>query len=109
MNKLYPITLTVAPYERAMALYEVNEQSPDSRGMHRYHIILVARDGRLAEYRTDMGESKNFKGVRFINIPSLWEHTVDYLQKLAEELRLDPLETHLDELLQLDKDQFKLV
>ena len=109
MTKLYPITLTVAPYERAMALYEVNEQSPDSRGMHRYQIILVARDGRLAEYRKDMGESKNFKGVRFINIPSLWEYTVDYLQKLAEELRLDPLETHLDELLQLDKDQFKLV
>ena len=109
MNKLYPITLTVAPYEKAMALYEVNEQSPDSRGMHRYQIILVARDGKLAEYRTDMGESKNFKGVRFINIPSLWVHTVDYLQKLEEELRLDPLETHLDELLQLDKNQFKLV
>jgi len=109
MNKLYPITLTVIPHEKAMALYEVNEQSPDSRGMHRYQIILVARDGKLAEYRTDMGESKNFKGVRFINIPSLWVHTVDYLQKLAEELRLDPLETHLDELLQLDKNRFKLV
>ena len=109
MNKLYPITLTVVPHEKAMALYEVNEQSPGSRGMHRYQIILVARDGKLAEYRIDMGESKNFKGVRLINIPSLWEYTVDYLQKLAEELRLDPLETHLDELLQLDKDQFKLV
>ena len=109
MIRLYPVTLTVAPYERAMALYEVNEQSPGSRGMHRYQIILVARDGRLAEYRKDMGESKNFKGVRFINIPSLWENTVDYLQKLAEELRLDPTEIHLDELLQLDKNRFKLV
>jgi len=108
MNKLYPITLTVIPHEKAMALYEVNEQSPGSRGMHRYQIILVARDGRLAEYRTDMGESKNFKGVRFINIPSLWEHTVDYLQGLAEELRRDPTDIYLDELLQLDRDKFKL-
>jgi len=108
MGKIYPITLTVAPLEKAMALYELNEMSPGNRGWHRYQVILVLRDGKLAEYRHDMGESKNFKGVRLLNIPSLWEHTVDYLTKLAEELRKDPTEIHLDELLQLDRDKFKL-
>lgn len=108
MSKLYPITLTVAPFEKAFALYEVNEQSPGNRGFHRYQTVLVARDGRLAEYRRDLGLSKNFKGQRQVNIPSLWEHTVSYLQGLAEDLRCDPTETHLEELLQLDKDEFKL-
>ena len=108
MSRLYPITLTVAPFEKAFALYEVNEQSPGNRGIHRYQIILVNQDGQLAEFRKDMGDSKNFKGVRLLNIPSLWEHDVDYLMKLAEELRKNPTEIHLEELLQLDRDKFKL-
>ena len=109
MSKLYPITQAVQGNELAFALYEINEQSPNSRGFHRYQIILVSRNGRLAEFRRDMGGSKNFKGIRQINIPSLWEYSVDYLIKLAEELRCDPMEIHLEELLQLDRDKFKLV
>jgi hypothetical protein len=92
-----------------MALYEVNEMSPDNRGWHRYQVILVARDGKLAEYRTDLGPKENFKGQRQLNIPSLWEHTVEYLIKLAEELRKDPTDIYLDELLQLEETKFKLV
>ena len=92
-----------------MALYEINEQSPGNRGWHRYQVILVARDGKLAEYRRDLGDASKFKGKRQINIPSLWEYTVSYLQGLAEELREDPTETHLEELLKMNRDEFKLV
>ena len=52
-----------------------------------------------------MGPSKKFKGVKELYIPSLWEHTVDELIALAEELR-NETEIDLKELLQLDT--FKL-
>ena len=96
------VTTTIRGNEPAYAYQEVHIQSPSSRGFHRYRIILVNRDGRLAEYREDMGEAKNFKGVRPINIPSLWEHTVDELRDIADSLRN---ETYIDlkELTQLDK------
>ena len=72
-----------------MGLYETEEQSPGSKGFHRYQIIHVERDGKLAEFRTDMGlsNSKKWKGVKLLRIPSFWEHTVDYLVNLADELR----------------------
>jgi len=107
MSNLYPITQTINGNERAFALYEINEQSPGSRGIRRYQVILVNRDGRLAEFRKDMGSSKQFKGVNQINIPALWEHTCDELIALANELR-EGVVIDLDELLQMDKDNFKL-
>ena len=96
MTKFYPITLTIAPGEKAMALYEITEQAPDSSGLRRYQIILVNRGDRLAEYRIDMGSSKQWKNTRFINIPSLWEHTVSELQYIAGQIRDESLQDNLD-------------
>lgn len=101
MNKLVIPTTTVLGNEKAWAYQEVHLQSPSSRGRHRYRIILVNRDGNLAEYREDMGLASKFKGVKELNIPSLWCHSIDELLGLAEELR-NETEVDLDDLLQLD-------
>ena len=78
---------TISGDERAYGLFEINEQSPGNRGVHRYQIIQVVRDGRIAEFRKDMGLAKKFKGVNQLRIPSFMEHTVDELMGLADELR----------------------
>ena len=80
-------TLSVNQNEKAYSLQEVHLQSPGSKGFHRYRILLVNRDGKLAEYREDLGLAKNFKGAKQLNIPSLWEHSVAELVALAGELR----------------------
>lgn len=84
---LIPATLSVQGKEKAWSLQEIHLQGPDSRGFHRYRIILVNRDGKLAEYRVDMGLASNFKGIRQFNVPSLWEHSVDELLEIANVLR----------------------
>ena len=99
-----PLTLvanTIRGNEKAWGLYEVHEQSPGSRGFHRYQIIEVIRDGKIAQFRTDMGRAKNFKGVNGINIPSFNEHTCDELMYFADQLRGEP-QIDVKELLQLD-------
>lgn len=93
MNNLAVITNTVTGDEKAWVYMELHQQSPNSRGIRRYRIIGVNRDGHIAEYREDMGLAKNYKGVRELNIPSLWIHTVDELRDLADELRN---ETNID-------------
>ncbi len=80
-------TSYVKPDEKAYSLQEIHEQSPGSRGFHRYRIILVNRDGKLAEYREDMSLASRFKGVRQFNVPSLWEHSVAELLDIADVLR----------------------
>ncbi len=96
MTKIYPIATTINGNEKAFALYEIEEQSPDSRGFHRYQVILVKRGDHLAEFRTDMGSNKLWKNVRQINIPSLWEHTVDELKDIANQIRNETLQEQLD-------------
>ena len=96
MEKIYPITLQVAPGEKAFALYEITEQPPDNSGMHRYQTILVNRGDKLAEYRTDMGKASLWKHKRFINIPSLWEHSVSELQFIAGQIRDESMQDELD-------------
>ena len=102
---LVTATMAVNGDEKAWSLQEVHEQSPGSKGFHRYRIILVNRDGKLSEYREDLGLAKNFKGIRPFNIPSLWEHTVAELLFLADELRW---ETEIDIKDWLGLDQMKL-
>ena len=101
-----PITTTVLGSEKAWAYTEAHMQSPTNSGFRRYRIIRVNRDGRLAEYREDMGPAKTFKGVRQLSIPSLWEHTVDELRGWADELRYEPL-IGLNEL--IETNNYKLV
>ena len=97
-----PITTTVLGDEKAWGLSEVHEQSPNSRGFHRYRKIWVNRDGIITEYFEDMGLAKKFKGIRPFAIPSFWEHTVDELLDIADYLRN---ETYIDlkDWLELDK------
>ncbi len=77
-------------------------QSPDSTCFHRYRIILVNRDGKLAEYREDMGKASKYKGAKQLNIPSLWEHTVAELIDLANQLRWD-VDIDIKDWLQIDE------
>ena len=97
-----PITTTILGSEKAWVLYETHEQSPNSRGFHRYQIIHVVRDGYIAEFRKDMGLAKKYKGVKQLRIPSYMEHTVDELMAFAEEIRNEITVDH-DELAQRDK------
>ena len=102
MTNLTPITNTVTGNEKAWTYLEVHQPSMlPGQGNRRYRIIVVNRDGKMAEYREDMGPSKQFRGVKELNIPSLWEHTCDELIALAQELRNEKV-IDLDELLQLD-------
>lgn len=86
-KKLIPVAHTILGDEKAWGLYEIHEQSPGNRGFHRYQIIQVIRDGKIAEFRKDMGLASKWKGVKQLRIPSLMEHTVDELMDLADELR----------------------
>lgn len=102
MGKIMPATLSVNQNEKAYAYFEIQEQSPNFKGFHRYRIIYVNRNGELAEYREDMGRATKFVGAKQLHIPSIWEHNVAELIDLANYLRW---ETQLDikDLLQLDK------
>ena len=73
--------------EKAISLFEMHEQSPGSKGFHRYQIIRVPRNGVVCEWRKDMGKASKFKGINQLRIPSLMEHTVDELKAIADTLR----------------------
>jgi len=105
MRRIIPVANTITGNEKAWGLFEIHEQSPSNRGFHRYQIIEVIRDGKIAEWRKDMGLAKNFKGVKQLRIPSLLEHTVDELMGLADELRN---ETEIDIKDWLELGQMKL-
>ena len=88
MPSITPITNTVLGDEKAWAYWEIEQPShKPGKGTRRYRVIVVNRDDKLTEYREDMGPAKKFKGVRQLNIPSLWEHSVDELRGIADELR----------------------
>jgi len=82
--------------EPCLGLYEMNLQSPNSRGFHRYQIIFVMRGDKPAEYRRDMGLAKNFKadqlrvlgGVKDDVTGKFYiEHTVGELREIADQRR----------------------
>ena len=77
MAKLVLVANTIIGNEKAWGVFELDRQSPGYSGIHRYQIIQVNRDGKIAEFRRDLGLASKFKGVKQLRIPSLWEHTVD--------------------------------
>ena len=77
--------------EKAFSLSEVNEQSPNNKGLHRYQRIVVIRDDKPALYRKDLGEAIKFKGVDQMIIPSYMAHTVAELQWMATQYRFTEL------------------
>ena len=89
MPELVVSTAYISGDEKANSLQEIHLQSPGSRGFHRYRLIIVNRDGKLAEFREDMGLASSFKGIRQFNIPSFgtWEHSVAELLDIADTLR----------------------
>jgi len=99
MAKLRYGTHYIAEDEPCLGLFEMNLQSPGSRGFHRYQIIYVMRDDMPAEYRKDMGLAKKFKAIQ-IRIPGgAWdeytgryyvEHTVGELVEMARDMRENP-------------------
>jgi len=84
---ILPVADKIFGDEKAISLFEIHEQSPGSKGFHRYQIIRVPRNGVVCEWRKDMGSTKNFRGVNQLRIPSLMEHTVDELKAIANEMR----------------------
>ena len=98
-NKLLCGTEYVLLDEPCLGLYEVNLQSPDYRGFHRYQIINVMRGDKVTEMRRDMGLAKNYKINQF-NIPGgaqdertgrfYIEHTVGELIDIADYMRTHP-------------------
>lgn len=101
---IVPATLHINNNEKAYAYLEMQEQSPNSSGFRRYRIIYVNRDGKIAEYREDMGKANKFKGAKQLHIPSLWEHSVAELIDLADSLRWD---TQIDILDWLELESYK--
>jgi len=99
MAKIYIGTTFVTDDEPCLNLKEVNQRTPDSKGIHRYQVITVIRQDRPVEYRLDLGPAKKFKAHEF-NIPGgavnettgkiYVEETIGRLRDLADHLRSEP-------------------
>ena len=97
---ILPVADKIFGDEKAISLFEMHEQSPGSRGFHRYQIIRVPRNGVVCEWRKDMGSAKNFRGIDQLRIPSFMEHTVDELKGIADQVRATKFD--VKDFLQLD-------
>ncbi len=102
MSRLTQVALTVTGNEKANWLVELDEKTPDQHSFHRYQRIAVLRDGNLAEFRRDLGDVKGFRGVDEILIPSAFEHSVDELMDIADEIRGKP-KIDIKDWLKIDK------
>lgn len=92
------VTTWVKPSEPAYGLIEVEltpfEASkagkkfrPESwSGRHRMQIVYVNREDKLAEYWRDMGNAADYRYGQ-LRIPSFWEHTVEELRFIADDVR----------------------
>lgn len=61
------------------------------RYMHRYQVIGVNRDGRMALWMHDMGLASDF-AFGDLQVLSLWEDTVDAVRDMADDVRQRALE-----------------
>jgi hypothetical protein len=99
MSKIRFGTTFINEDEPCLGLSELDLQSPGAKGFHRYQVVYVMRADKPAEYRKDMGPSKNFKHDQF-RIPGGFydsdvdryyvEHTVGELRQIADDLRAHP-------------------
>jgi len=103
LAEIYIGTNWIDKDEKAIGLTEVNEKAPNSNKSHRYQKIHVVRDDREAEYRKDLGSTKNFKGVDSLIIPSIMEHTVGELQEMADQFRSEKSPFDKKELARVNK------
>ena len=99
MNKLFPATLVIRRDEPCFNLSELNQLSSGlNQALHRFQVIIVVRDDRLAEYRVDLGPAGAFNRPEF-RIPGGVVvghgrieilHTVAELMEIADNLRNTP-------------------
>jgi hypothetical protein len=80
--------------EPCLGVSEKNQQSPGSKGFHRYLCVRVVRDDKPVTFMKDLGLSKNFKSDPFVILGGveddgniIIEHTVGELIDIAEQLR----------------------
>jgi hypothetical protein len=100
MSKILYGTHFVSTDEPCVGLFEVEEQSPMSKGFHRYQVVYVLRGDKPAEYRIDMGSIKKWKGVSQLRIPGgaeidgkfYIEETVGRLRDIADMIRGEELD-----------------
>jgi len=93
-KRILPTTLFSRKDEPCVLLVEVNRLSPDNRGMRRYQIVVVVRNDRPAEFRTDMGpatEDEQFRVLGCVEDEVTGHvevlHTVEELREIADYLR----------------------
>ena len=96
---IYQATDHVLYDEPCYGLYEVNYKSPDRKSQRRFQVIVVVRNDNLAEYRKDLGRTKEFKGIDQFRIPGgvINETTgrIDILHTVGELIDIaDYLRTH---------------
>jgi len=84
---IYPATTWISIDEPCYWLGESYKQSPGSKGFHRYQVIHVIRNDRLAEYVTDMGPAHMYKGIPQFNQIVAGYHTVGECMDIATEQR----------------------
>lgn len=97
---ILPVADKIYGNEKAISLFEMHLQSPGNKGIHRYQIIRVSRNGIMCEWRKDMGLAKNYRGINQLRIPSFMEHTVDELKGIANQIRTTKFD--VKDFLQLD-------
>ena len=109
VREILPIATTIVGDEKIYAYQELHEQSPMSKGFHRYRRIVVNRNGYPAEFRQDMGSVSLWRGTRPITIVCSWDgiayYSVDEVLDIADHLRT---ETHIDLLDWLGLDKAKI-
>lgn len=98
MKRLEIVAPVVREDEPCYSLREWVEQSPGYRGFHRYRIIKVIRNDRIAAYREDLGPANAFKTYEFVIPGGVMDertgrieilHTVAELRHLADQIK-DP-------------------
>ena len=87
MSKLVAQTTTVTGDEKVWDYAELDKPSLiPGKGMRRYRIAQLHRNGENVMFEQDLGPAKRFKKKRQLHIPSFDEHTFDELVFLAEQL-----------------------
>ena len=96
----------ILPDEPCFTLSELDEMTPT--GLRRVRNYFVIRGDKIAKYREDMGDAKDFKtdqrrilgGVK-IGEKIYIEHTVNELREIADQMKLTSFDKR--ELVGLDK------
>lgn len=81
-----PATDIVTKDEKAWSLGERNLVRPPEFHLHRYQIVTVVRDDKLAEWWKDLGPAERFTAPEF-EVPSFFEHSVAELREIATQQR----------------------